>query len=418
MLVPILLVVCAYLGGLLISKVSDSRREKVYLASTIILLMLPLLFFKYTNFILVEVLNPLFGMTLKQYDIPLPIGISFITFTIVAYVVDVYRRVAPVERSFGTLTGYVMFFPQLIAGPIIRPNELVPQLNIFQVPSAHNMKLGLGFFTVGLLKKVVFADHLAAVADQAFAMSQGLLGWDYLLGVLSFTVQIFCDFSGYTDMAIGSAVFLGIILPENFERPYLAQSVAEFWRRWHITLSLWIRDYLYIPLGGNRCSLFRQLFNVMVAMSLCGLWHGASWNFVAWGAVHGFAIVLSHVVRNLGGTHLLSFPRFMRIGFTFVFVALTWVLFRSQGLEHALVMYEHLFTASYGDVIPWAEANSFSLMLVGIFFATHFFDNRERLKLFIFACNPWVFGSLLGIIWLLVFLLGAESSNKFIYFDF
>ncbi len=415
--VPLVLVVCAYLGGFLIDKVVDSPRRRLYLGLTITALMVPLLFFKYTNFILSDVLNPLFGCSFIEYDIPLPIGISFITFTIVAYVVDVYRRVAPVEAGLGTLTGYVMFFPQLVAGPIMRPNELVPQLQVRHAPSASNMKLGVVFFTIGLIKKLVFADHLAVTADAAFAMSQGLLGWDYAFGVLAFSVQIFCDFSGYTDMAIGAALFLGIVLPENFERPYLAQSVAEFWRKWHITLSLWIRDYLYIPLGGNRCSLFRQLFNVLISMSLCGLWHGASWNFVVWGGVHGMAIASSHVLRNQVGAKMV-FPKALRVALTFLFVSLAWVLFRSQGLGHAVSMYKQLLFASYSGFQPWAEANLFPLLLVGVFGVFHFFDSRERLRRLVLAVNPFVLSGVIIISWLLVWLLGAQGANKFIYFDF
>src|SRR6185437_9531767 len=206
----------------------------------------------------------------------LPLGISFVTFTLTAYVVDVYRGRFRVERNLVKMRGYVLFFPHLIAGPILRPHELLPQLGHLRRALGARFTLGVALFAIGLVKKVIFADTISVLVDHVYHESGVVSGWEYLLAVHGFSMQIYCDFSGYTDMAIGLAYILRIRLPTNFRRPYISSSIVEFWRRWHITLSFWLRDYLYIPLGGNRQGRSRQMLNLLITMVLGGLWHGAA----------------------------------------------------------------------------------------------------------------------------------------------
>ena len=224
--------------------------------ATIVTLFTPLVVVKYTYFTSNDILKPLLRRVASPdvsfLKFTLPLGISFVTFTLTAYVVDVYRRIFTVERSLVKMLGYVLFFPHLIAGPIHRPNELLPQLGQLRRAIDARFTLGAALFAIGLVKKVVFADTVAATVDQVYKQGAAVSGWDYLLAIIGFSMQIYCDFSGYTDMAIGLAYILRIRLPTNFRRPYASSSIIEFWRRWHITLSFWLRDYLYIPLGGNR----------------------------------------------------------------------------------------------------------------------------------------------------------------------
>ena len=265
---------------------------------TIVTLFVPLVFFKYTDFLYRDVVGPLFGIHDKILDLPLPLGVSFVTFTLTAYVVDIYRGTFQDRVSATTLTGYVLFFPHLIAGPILRPIELIPQLRRPRSALSAHFYAGLAIFTVGLVKKLVFADQIAAVVDAAYK-ADVLSAPQAWLAIYGFSMQIYCDFSGYTDMAIGLALVIGIRLPNNFLRPYGAFSLIDFWRRWHITLSFWLRDYLYIPLGGNRDGRLRTYVNMIITMTLGGLWHGASWTFVIWGVLHGVGVAFVHLCRDL-----------------------------------------------------------------------------------------------------------------------
>ncbi len=318
--VPYLLLILA-LGSAHIVTSGRQTTRRARLCACILLLLAPLLFFKYTNFAFGQLMGPFFGLERSLIDVSLPLGISFITFTLLAYVIELARG-RTVERRMGPLAGFVLFFPHLIAGPILRPWELLPRLARQGRPRAAAGRFVAGFvlFTVGLVKKVVFADQIGVAVDAVYGAQTALTKAEYLLGIVGFCVQIYCDFSGYTDMAIGIALALGYRLPTNFRQPYAAISVVDFWRRWHITLSSWFRDYVYVPLGGNREGRTRQVINVILTMTIAGLWHGANWTFAIWGFVHGVGVAVSHTATQSGISRFI--PNAAKLAMTFIFVTI------------------------------------------------------------------------------------------------
>lgn len=291
-------------------------------------------FFKYYNFF-VGSLNSALGFDIPHLDLILPVGISFYTFQTLSYTIDVYLGRHPPTRSFLEFALFVAYFPQLVAGPIVRSDQFLPQLQRPLFLDADNMRSGLHLFLVGLFKKVAIADNLSPFADRVFESPSGLPSALIVAATLCFGMQIYCDFSGYTDMARGASRILGIELPINFNHPYSAVSFSEFWRRWHITLSTWLRDYLYIPLGGNRKGEGRTYANLMLTMALGGLWHGAAWNFVIWGIYQGALLAVERVLertiglsdrwRRVGQSPLLAVLRWAIVQY---FVFLGWLVFR------------------------------------------------------------------------------------------
>ena len=290
--------------------------------------------FKYVNFFAESVLN-LVGLTHQPWNIVLPLGISFFTFQQISYLVDRYRGEAPVY-GFTEYCAYVSFFPQLIAGPIVRHNQIIPQFA--QSPWRNDLSelvsRGLVLLTLGLIKKVFFADELAPIANDGFdavAAGQTITFGAAWLCSIAYSLQLYFDFSAYSDMAIGLGALFGFRLPLNFDAPYRALNIRDFWRRWHITLSNFLRDYVYIPFGGNRGGLYRVSFTVMATMLLCGLWHGAGWTFVAWGALHGAAICLNRAWSMIG----INLPKILAWLITMLFVIVGWVLFRAESFSDA-----------------------------------------------------------------------------------
>jgi alginate O-acetyltransferase complex protein AlgI len=419
---PYLLMAIAYLGVLWIEGATEERARKRRLAITIVTLFLPLVFFKYTDFLYRDVFGPLLGFHDKILDLPLPLGVSFVTFTLTAYVVDIYKGTFAGRVSPTTLTGYVLFFPHLIAGPILRPIELIPQLRHPRSALSAHFYAGLAIFTVGLVKKLVFADQIANVVDAAYKsdLLNAPVAW---LAIYGFSMQIYCDFSGYTDMAIGLALLIGIRLPNNFLRPYGAFSLIDFWRRWHITLSFWLRDYLYIPLGGNRDGRLRTYVNMIITMTLGGLWHGASWTFVIWGVLHGIGVAFVHLVRDLiRRAGFKSPPRWWNVVglvLTFHFVTLLWVFFRAPSLDKARTMLGAAFAGggwnTAGDMV---KAQSGAVLLIGLFLALHAFDDHRMIKLAIRRIRAEIILPLIVLLWVLAMTISHGSSTKFIYFDF
>ena len=287
-----------------------------------------LAYFKYANFF-IDTAGDLFGLRSGHFDVVLPVGISFYTFQSVGYLVDVYRgRIAP-ANSLLHYALYLAFFPQLIAGPIVRADALLSQFERVQGPNADDVRDGLYRVVLGLVKKCLIADYLAGYCDTVFVDYRALTGSEVVLGFYAYGLQIYFDFSGYSDMAVGLARLLGFSLPENFRAPYSARSLSEFWQRWHITLSTWLRDYLYVPLGGNRQGPRRRDANVVITMLLGGLWHGAAWHFVLWGLLHGVGLVLDKRWRDLG----LSCPPWVSRLATLHFVLFGWILFRAPSLD-------------------------------------------------------------------------------------
>ena len=319
------------LAAVLISRTEDEPRRKLLVAAAVGLDLAALGVFKYYSFFAQQtsaVLGDIgLGVPFPLVTIALPVGISFFTFQAISYVVDVRRRVVE-PASLLNAAVYLSFFPHLVAGPIVRAREFLPQLASPRDPDHVAVGAGVSLIALGLIKKVLIADYLARVlVDPVFAVPQAYAGPDVLLAAYGYTAQIYCDFSGYTDMAIGLALLLGYVFPQNFRSPYRATGFRDFWRRWHMTLSRFLRDFLYIPLGGNRGGRLLTYRNLMLTMVLGGLWHGAAWTFLLWGAFHGLGLIAEHA---LGGR--LKLPAWLRWFVTFHLVVFGWILFRSQSL--------------------------------------------------------------------------------------
>lgn len=356
-LLPALLASCVlnWAGALLASP--RKRRRKAAYGITLALNIAMLGYFKYTGFLITN-LNAL-GADLAVPSIALPAGISFFTFQAIAYLTDVYRGAIPAERSLGRVTLFMAFFPQLLQGPILRYGAFAPSLTDRR-ETATDAAEGAVRFCFGLGKKVLLADALGQIAGGAFGAGDRLtvsLAW---LGAIAYTLQLYFDFSGYTDMAIGLGRVFGFSLPKNFDYPYTARSASEFWRRWHQTLSFWFRDYVYIPLGGSRCTVPRQLLNLLAVWLLTGLWHGAAWNFVLWGLYYA-ALLIGE--RLLWGKALERLPAALRHVYALVLVTIGWVLFRSSGLVQVGEMLSAMFGFAPGGV--WSGETVYYLRQYG-----------------------------------------------------
>lgn len=409
--VPLGLSLVAHFGAGWMELGADEAARKHRLWSVLAAVFLPLIVVKYAHFIMADVAQ--IGIAAEQYRWALPLGISFITFTVTAYVVDVYRRKYAREKSLPLLLGYVLFFPHLIAGPILRPHELMPQLKQDRAARDARLLLGASLFTLGLVKKLIFADQMAMAIEPVYAGQVGLTAWNYIVAIYGFSVQIYCDFSGYTDMALGLAYLLRIRLPTNFLRPYGAASLTQFWRHWHITLSFWLRDYLYIPLGGNRRGPTRQVVNLLITMVLGGLWHGANWTFVVWGVLHGVGLSVSHALGRI-----IKLPRWLGIVITFHFVTVAWVFFRAADVATAFRVLQGPFTAGYQDAGTALSKLAFPILLTLIFLATHAFDRHSRLRWLSQHGNRAVQWAVIMLLWIVAIAVSQGSSAKFIYFDF
>lgn len=416
--VPYLLIFVGYVGSIGMDA-HIGRTRKIRLALTITLLMAPLVIFKYQGFFIREFLAPIMGADIPHQDLPLPLGISFITFTMIAYAIDVYRGNYPAERSPLRLAAYVLYFPQLIAGPILRPSQLIPQLRMPRRWQDGRFKLGLFIFGVGLLKKVVFADTIAEFVDPVFS-GEGIHNAEhYLVAIYGFSVQIYCDFSGYTDMAIGLGFMLGVRFPTNFKRPYQAFSLIDFWRRWHITLSYWLRDYLYIPLGGNRCGRIRIFINIFITMTLGGLWHGANWTFIFWGAFHGIGLIVNHYIRSKPLlSRLFDLPNWLKVVIIFHFVTIGWVFFRAPDMSMAFSILAGPFVAPFGEISAIMDQLTYATVLILLFLATHGLDRHSRMSVFVQRVHPFVLVQLLLVVFAATVILSGSTTQKFIYFNF
>lgn len=327
-------IVSNYFMGLTLA---HARRKKTWLAMGVTLNLLPLLFFKYSQFLAAQ-----FGHDLSQ-DIHLPLGISFFTFQALSYLVDVYRQEVDAERNPLNLGLFISLFPQLIAGPIVRYKHIAEQLVSRRVDWPL-FTSGVERFVYGLAKKLLIANTLAAVADEILALPPSQISWELAwIAMLCYALQIYFDFSAYSDMAIGLGRMFGFRFLENFNYPYAAQSLQDFWRRWHMSLSGWFRDYLYIPLGGNRKGPWRTYLNLFLVFFLCGLWHGASWNFVIWGMIHGSFLVFERQGLN---SILSQLPRIIRHVYVLLIVVIAWVFFRMEGLDAALGLLNIMFTGN------------------------------------------------------------------------
>lgn len=347
-----------YVCGLLVDR-SVFGRRKLWLVLSLIVNLAILFFFKYFNFVS-GLLNDSFtffgiGLQAPVLNVLLPVGISFYTFQALGYTLDVYRRDVPAERSFLDYALFVSFFPQLVAGPIERSGNILHQLKEYHPFKLENLRDGMLPVLWGLTKKMVLADNLAVVVNSVYNSPNSRGGMDFWIATVAFAIQIYCDFSAYSDIARGSAKMLGFDLMENFRCPYLASSIQDFWRRWHISLSTWFKDYLYFPLGGSRCSKTRNLLNIMIVFTVSGLWHGAALTFVAWGLLNGLYQVVSKLFQPLrekiySALHINinSKPvHVFKVICTFLFTCLAWVLFRANTLTDAVTSFTAMFTNAF-----------------------------------------------------------------------
>ena len=398
----------------------DPRRRRALLVASLCVTLGLLGFFKYTNFLCGVIWSAGAALGLAGaapvFQIVLPLGISFYTFETVSYVVDVYRRRLPAERKLLDYSLFLLFFPHLIAGPIVRPASFLPQLRVLQRFDWSRMELGLRLFVLGFIKKAVIADQLALLVDPVYAAPGAYASSALWIATLGYAIQIYCDFSGYTDMALGCAHAFGLRLPTNFDVPYTSLNVAEFWRRWHISLSSWLRDYLYIPLGGNRGSRAATYRNLLLTMLLGGLWHGAAWTFVAWGAYHGALLALH---RALPWPRFLELPAFApaRAAFTFLCVCLGWVLFRARSLADAGIVYAGLFRPTAGHALAPGVAAAFA-GLFAVVLAAHLIARFADIEALVQRLPVPVTASALAGALLLAQLLAPDEGGAFIYFQF
>ena len=355
-----------------------------------------------------------------DYDIILPVGISFYTFATLSYTLDIYLRRARPAKNFLDYALFVTFFPHLVAGPIMRPTELVPQFVTPRRASANQLTFGLALMTLGLFQKVVLADgFLADPAELVFDGKTAPGALDAWMGTLAFSGQIFCDFAGYSTTAIGAALCLGFAMPDNFRFPYAAVGFSDFWRRWHITLSSWLRDYLYIPLGGNRFGAARTYFALMATMLLGGLWHGASWTFVVWGGLHGLYLSVERLLRaRFAGWRPGPFAFFALGLLTYALVNVTWVFFRAADFGKAWQILRGMFglNADAVAILPLVHLLAVALIVGGLVF-THWRMRDTTLET-VFARTP---APVIAAVWaVLAFAVAIEqgTGNAFIYFQF
>ena len=386
-------------------------KKNLNLFFSITLTLLPLLFFKYLSFFInLTGFNYLNNFLYPQ---KLPLGISFITFTAIALLVDNKKKIFTEKLDFSSLTEFIVYFPQLIAGPILRAHELVPLLKKKIIFNKENIKFGLLLFLIGFVKKIFFADTIGALIDPIFDNPINFDQNFLLMGALLFPIQIYFDFSGYVDMALGISKLLNINLPLNFNKPYLASSLTDFWRRWHITLGKWFKDYLYIPIGGSKNGKLINLFSLVVTMTVAGFWHGASWNFIIWGFING--IILYFEKLFLLFKVRIKLPNFIKIFVTCFVIFNLWLIFRITNLDNLLFYFKNLYFEEFYLM------NKYSLMALLFLIFSIFsqkIDNYNFIEKYSKKITFKVFMPILIIVIFTGFLLNTGSSDNFIYFDF
>lgn len=425
--------VISYFAAIKIEDAGNARVKKITAAVGIVLCLCVLFFFKYFNFALESISALLKMLSLKTSDVSLslllPVGISFYIFQMVGYLVDVYRKTIPAEHHFGYYAAYVAFFPKLAEGPIERAGNLLPQLKTEHAFDYELASYGLKQMAWGFFKKLLIADILATYANAVFASPKSFSGFALVLASLFYTVQIYCDFSGYSDIAIGCAKLFGIELTTNFKSPYLSQSIKEFWSRWHISLSTWLRDYVYIPLGGNRVSKARHAFNLIATFLISGLWHGASWTFVIWGGIHGIAQVLENLLIPKDKMKSTGFLRWLRVIGIFIFSACAWTFFASGSVSDACYVISHFFdgiaapslyfSAGIADIGISALEIAEELFFIALLFVYDFsalktdvIGRLGKLK------KPIRWTVYVLFVLMLIFLTSKGVAAEFVYFQF
>lgn len=420
-------IVIDYYAGIFLERVQQQRKRKLLLVVSLVANIGVLVIFKYYNFINDNITGLLLFLghesPLPHWNIILPIGLSFHTFQAMSYTIEVYKKRHPAEKHFGIYALYVMFYPQLVAGPIERPQNILPQFHQRKYFSYDNAVIGLNLIFWGLFKKVVVADRLAIYVNEVFGDIEGANTISVITAILFFSIQIYCDFSGYSDIARGTAKFIGYDLMINFNQPYLSKSISEFWTRWHISLSTWFRDYLYIPLGGNRKGNIIKYRNLVIVFLISGIWHGANWTFFLWGALHAFYLIFGVVTKQLRN----FFIRFVRIdklpalngmlstASIFLLVSFAWIFFRAESFNHAMQVLEKIGQVNLEMNLAQVTANkgplNFILSLLVILILAlsrkipRYIERKGNLA-FVVVCT------------FLIILLGTNGSAQFIYFQF
>lgn len=413
LLILVSVILIDFIAGIRIEK--SQHHKKSWLILSLVTNLGILIFYKYFNFILANIspaLNFFNLPAIPALEIILPIGLSFHTFQAMSYTIEVYRGNQRAEKNILHYSLYVLYFPQLVAGPIERPQHLLTQ---FKSPVRFNYDHFVnGLFRIagGLFKKVVIADRLALFVDPVFQDIPASNGLSVLLATLFFTFEIYCDFSGYTDIAIGTSQLMGIKLIENFKNPYISTSFREFWTRWHISLSTWFRDYVYIPLGGNRRGVSRWIVNILIVFFLSGFWHGAGWNFVIWGLLHGLLLIIETLLQKQLKFRL---PDVIKIIFVFCCVSIAWIFFRVEHVEDGFTAITQLLTISADDTLPQifnVNELAFSFLLLVLLLLTETFVKRTFFK------NKTGILFLTMTLLFLCYLFGEFNFKEFIYFQF
>ncbi|MBE6703661.1 MAG: MBOAT family protein [Ruminococcaceae bacterium] len=431
----------SYVSGLLLERTDKKSTRRLLLAITLIACLGVLFFYKYFDFFTSTVSSvislfsgaPFAGVSL---ELILPVGISFYTFQTLSYVIDVYRKNIPAEKNFIYYALFVTFFPQLVAGPIERPENLLPQLKAPHRFSKENFVTGSAVMLIGYFKKIAVADIIAPYVNSVFNNASSATGLAVILASCLFAVQIYCDFSGYTDIAIGCSRIMGIKLMQNFNRPYMSKSIKEFWSRWHISLSSWFKDYLYIPLGGNRCSKLRNMINIMIVFTVSGLWHGANMTFVLWGALHGFYQIIGRVtlkarngfIGKIGLSEESSVIKAWRTFFTFVLVTFAWIFFRANSISDLGILLSKLVSpgsfTELGNIMGLTLSSCVVIILAIVLLG--FFDRKMNPTGSFEGLNDktiaFSVGEAMLLIWTVLaawFILYSKGvSSTFIYFRF
>jgi len=418
-------IIIDYIAGIYIESASNLKTRKLLLILSLAANIGVLIFFKYFNFFNAT-LDTVLSASAHHTPFPylkflLPLGLSFHTFQAMSYTIEVYRRNQKAEKHFGIYALYVMFYPQLVAGPIERPQNMLWQFHANHKYDFEKMKSGLMQMAFGLLKKVVIADRLGEIVDRAYAAPNAQNGKTLFLVTFLYSFQIYCDFSGYSDIAIGAARTMGFKLMDNFNVPYLSASLSEFWSKWHISLSTWFKDYLYIPLGGSRVSSGRKYLNLAVVFLISGLWHGANWTFVIWGALHGSFLIVENIANQFTGARekprsWILFLRILKIIGVFLLVTLAWIFFRSPNLFVAKTILGKIFSQSIFGAFNYEIVNRpvlvFSFLLIIILMI------KEYFLLIIPTRNTAIFYVTFSLILFTCYLFGVFNNVQFIYFQF
>jgi alginate O-acetyltransferase complex protein AlgI len=420
LLLLVLTISVDFVFSVLIEKQKNERSKRLLLIAGILFSLSFLLYFKYRNFFMENVMFAM-GKTYSSEALILPIGISFYTFQSISYLVDIYKR--KVKRPpFYQYLMYMMFFPHLVAGPIVRAKDFLPQLKRkFNLTKA-SVNEAFYLITKGLIKKAIIADFVGQYSDTVFSAPEGFSGSEHLLASFCYTLQIFCDFSGYTDMAIGIALLLGYRLCLNFDSPYQSLNITEFWRKWHISLSSWLRDYIYIPLGGNQKGVLLQLSFLLITMLIGGFWHGADWKFIFWGGAHGLLLVLHKLwVKNQFLKTNSRLFRFLSWFLTFNLVSLLWIPFRANSIDETWVMYSSILTKhDLGMILAVSETNPLLVVLLIAGFTFTIMTKKIKNKIIEYYYSVDLILKLMFLVLIIQLMIQIKSSvvQPFIYFQF